>query len=295
MASDIFRNIIEQKIDVFAGTFGDGATNIFTKDNKLIHPLEYGMYKERCAKELLSFVTDKNVGISDGFLITANNNVSTQCDVVMYRNDILPLIDNGITNFYPIEIVKGIGEIKSTLDKSSFSNALVKLAKNKMLFEERKGKPITPIKSFEEENEIFSFLICNKLSFNIEDIDFDEIYKDIPDLKYRHNVILSLQDGLITYSLNFSNLPKNQKKYAIKGGIDVNTEPVLWDWPHHTECGERYKCDIEFIGVDSNDKYYHIINFLITIKALLRNVYEYNFDLVEYLIPYTTTIFKEEK
>ena len=44
MASDIFRSIVEQKIDVFASTFGDDANRLFKRDEKLIHPLEYGMY-----------------------------------------------------------------------------------------------------------------------------------------------------------------------------------------------------------------------------------------------------------
>ena len=43
MASDILKKIIEQKIDIFAGTFGEDASNIFTRDKKLFHPLEYGL------------------------------------------------------------------------------------------------------------------------------------------------------------------------------------------------------------------------------------------------------------
>ena len=293
MASDIFRNIIEQKIDIFANSFEDGASNIFTKDDKIFHPLEYGMYKERCAKELLSFIANKKISISDGFLITAHNNISTQCDIIMYENDTLPLIDNGIANFYPIEIVKGIGEIKSTLDKSSFANALVKLAKNKMLFSERKGYITSKERENEEDNEIFSFLICNKLSFDVSQIDFDEIYKDIPDLKYRHNAILSLQDGLITYRLDFSKLPPKQTEFMKLKGVNINCAPVLWNFSHHTAQGERYKCEVKFQQIDMKNKYNHITTFLIIIKALLRDVYSYEFDLVEYLIAKLPPVFEK--
>ena len=66
------------------------------------------------------------------------NSVSTQCDIVMYDKDTIPLIDNGIAHFYPVEIVKGIGEVKSTLNKVEFTKALVKLARNKLLYQERK-------------------------------------------------------------------------------------------------------------------------------------------------------------
>lgn len=162
-----------------------------------------------------------------------------------------------------------------------------------MLFEKRKGRPISPLRQFKEEDEIFSFLICNKLNFDVEEIDFEEIYKNIPHLKYRHNVILSLQDGLITYKLTFSNLPLKQKQaFLIKGG-EINTNPVIWNFPHHSELKECYKCDIQFQKIDSKDKYDHIKSFLMIIKSLLRDIYEYEFDLVEYLEPDTVKIFKK--
>ena len=292
MASDILRKIMEQKIDAFASTFGEDASNIFTRDSKLFHPLEYGMYKERCAKELLSFVSSKGVGISDGFLITSKNNVSTQCDIVMYDKDVIPLIDNGIAHFYPIEIVKGIGEIKSTLNKVEFSNALLKLARNKSLYQERKGMLKSKERRFGENNEIFSFLICNKLSFDITKIDFNELYKDVPNVRYRHNVVLSLQDGVLTYTLDFSNLPAKQKAHFINIGGDIKANPVTWNYPHHTESNELYRCGNNFMKINHNDKYKHIIYFLITIKALLKDGYEYDFDFVEYLTNDKVKIFK---
>ena len=283
MASDILKKIIEQKIDIFAGTFGEDASNIFTRDKKLFHPLEYGMYKERCIKELLSFVSSKSVGISDGFLITSKNSVSTQCDIVMYDKDTIPLIDNGIAHFYPVEIVKGIGEVKSTLNKVEFTKALVKLARNKLLYQERKGRLKSEERRFSENSEIFSFLVCNKLSFDITKIDFDEVYNEISDVKCRHNVVLSLQDGILTYTLNFSELPTKQKEHFINMGGDIKANPVIWNYPHHTEEDEFYKCCNNFIKINYDDKYKHIIHFLIIIKAHLEEGYEYDFDFVEYL------------
>ena len=105
MASDIMRNIIEQKVDVFASLFGNDANKLFKRENKLIHPLEYGMYRERCAKELLELVCNRNIAISDGFLISSENNVSTQCDIIMYQKNTMPVIDNGITNFSQLRLL----------------------------------------------------------------------------------------------------------------------------------------------------------------------------------------------
>lgn len=43
------------------------------------------------------------------------------------------------------------------------------------------------------------------------------------------------------------------------------------------------KCCNNFIKINYDDKYKHIIHFLIIIKALLEEGYEYDFDFVEYL------------
>ena len=184
-----------------------------------------------------------------------------------------------------MEIVKGIGEIKSTLTKEKFIEALVKLAKNKKMFIERKG----PIKDngqgapiFEEHKEIFSFLICNKLAFDISKIDFNEIYKEIPDIQYRHNMILSLQDGLFCYELDYSKLPPKQRKAHVSiGGKDVG--PTMWYYPHRTVLGECYICPSHFQEIDSEDEYEHVMKFLINVRMLLASNCEYVLDFIPYL------------
>lgn len=283
MASDIFRKIVEQKIDIFASTIGDDATSIFTKDNKLFHALEYGMYKERAARELLSCTTNKHVGISDGFIITTNNTVSTQCDIIMYQNDTLPIIDNGIANFYPIEIVKGIGEVKSKLNITQFKKALLKMAKNKKMFLDRKGTSNTKEPKSKEFDEIYSFLICNKFDFDISTVNFDDIYADEPDLKVRHNMILSLEDGFCIYGMNPNHfLPKQKERYIEnRGRLDIN--PIEWPYPHHTEDDETYKCITGFVPLDENDKYAHVIKFLINMRVLVGHQREYDLDILQYL------------
>lgn len=281
MASDIFRNIVEQKINIFVSTFGEDANHLFKIDNKLIHPLEYGMYKERCAIELLELICDRSIAISDGFIISADNNVSTQCDIIMYRSDTMPIIDNGISKFFPVEIVKCIGEIKSTLDKDAFCQALVKMAQNKMMFLQRRGaqKPLAPLK---ERDEIISFLICNKLNFNIKELDFDEIYKEIPDIRFRHNMILSLQDGLLIYEFDATNAPELLKKCFAETVEEV--EPVMWFFPHSSvDDIALYKCNTLIIKPDKKDIYHHIIHFLNGLKNAMFLQREYKMDIGNYL------------
>ena len=280
MASDIFRNIIEQKIDVFASTFGNDANKLFKKDSKLIHPLEYGMYRERCAKELLSFICDRSMAISDGFMISSENHVSTQCDIIMYQRDTMPIIDNGITNFFPVEIVGCIGEVKSTLKMGDFQNALIKMANNKKMFLERKGGQ-APQMAFKEKDEIISFLICNNLGFDINEVDFDNIYREIEDVRFRHNMILSLQDGLLLYKFDAEKAPKIMKETFCKA---FEENQVAWYFPHSTVGDQVYKCESLVVEVDTEDVYNHIIHFLNGLKNAMFGQREYKIDIGSYLM-----------
>lgn len=281
MASDIFRNIVEQRINIFVSTFGKDVNKLFKIDNRLIHPLEYGMYKERCVKELLEFICDRSTAISDGFIISADNNVSTQCDIIMYQSDIMPVIDNGISKFFPVEIVKCIGEVKSILDKAAFCEALVKMAQNKKMFLQRRGAN-TSFVPLREKDEIISFLICNKLNFNIEKLDFDKIYKEIPDIRFRHNMILSLQDGLFIYEFDAANAPELLKKSFTE--VVKEVQPIMWYFPHISVTNyPLYKCKSKMIKPDEKDVYHHIIHFLNGLQNAMFKQSEYKMDIGNYL------------
>lgn len=292
MASDVFRNIVEQKINIFVSTFGENANDLFKIDKKLIHPLEYGMYRERCAKELLKLICDKNIEVSDGFIISSNNNVSTQCDIILYQRDTMSIIDNGISNFFPVEIVKCIGEIKSTLDKKRFSEALVKMARNKEMFLQRQGAQDSSV-SLKEKDEIVSFLICNKLSFDIDNIDFDEIYKEIPNIRFRHNMILSLQDGLLLYEFDADKAPEIIKKCFTETVVKV--EPIVWFFSHSSVGNDVCKCVPLVIKPDKDDVYKHIIHFLNGLKNAMFLQREYVLDIGNYLTNNAIELRSEQK
>lgn len=47
-------------------------------------------------------------------------------------------------------------------------------------------------------DQIFTVLICEKLDFNLQLINFEEIYKDIPRTMW-HNLVYSIDDGVFGY------------------------------------------------------------------------------------------------
>lgn len=73
----------------------------------------------------------KSYDIGDWFIITSKDTVSTQCDIVIYDNNTIPLIQDNSVKFFPVETVVGIGEIKSSLNKTQFKETLQKWQKTK--------------------------------------------------------------------------------------------------------------------------------------------------------------------
>ena len=285
MGSKHFRKLIEQQIDMFVNTFSQTSNSLFKNEqNKLIHPGEYGMYKEACFRNLLQSILDKDYSVSDGFIITACDNISTQCDVIVNRSLSRPLTGDGIGKFYPVEDVFAIGEIKSNLSKAKLKSALRKLAKIKMLGDDRKNNKTTS--RFINNYSIPSFLVCNKLDFDIKTIDFDEIYDGI-ERKYWHNTILCLEDGVILYQLELNKLDSKTKAHY--NANDFNTTSGICDWQYSQhifqfdEMVENYDCPSKIIVADKNDKYNHIIFFLISLVQAIEESVKYSFDSIIYL------------
>ncbi|MDO9325470.1 MAG: hypothetical protein Q7T80_10995 [Methanoregula sp.] len=207
---DIFEKLLIQKINVFITEFKELSNDVFYDKDKqeLIHPGEYGIFREKISKEFLKCFTPSKYDFGTGFVINTHNEISTQCDVIIYDPQNTPLIqDNALQTFYPVETIVSIGEIKSKLSKTKFIEALRKLAKIKEMREKIKNPAILfsdPSRVYNPKNyhydQIFTFLICEKLDFDYKKIvdEFDSIYEGIA-LTNRHNLILSIEDGLICY------------------------------------------------------------------------------------------------
>jgi len=290
MGNKKFITMLERQIDLFVGTFQDDADDFFKDDHKgkLIHPGEYGMYRERCFKALLQNVLSREEKVSDGFIITSvNDTISTQCDVLVRNANSVPLTDNGIVNFFPVEDVYAIIEVKSNLSKADFEKSLLKLAKNKMLSNHRRCVEKLNDSDFMDIYFIPSFLVCNKLEFDIKTIDFEKIYGNI-DRGFWHNAILSINDGALGYALYYSELPVETKQYYEKGKFDV----INGACAHHNplrlfikENGEveRYFCRDNWVKKKESDKYQHIIFFLCALKQAVEKMIRYRFDGLVYL------------
>ena len=152
MANWIYKKLMEEQIRRLVNSF-DISEGIFKcDDNSLIHPGEFGTYRETICREFLSFFIPRSLGISTGFVISPDNEVSTQCDIIIFDENHTPLIQEGDKQrFFPIESVVAVGEIKSTVTKKELTSALVKLSKIKEMRQELTNVKI--IKSHGRRNQ----------------------------------------------------------------------------------------------------------------------------------------------
>jgi hypothetical protein len=197
MSSDIYKAIFDRKLKSFVDAFSEDGERIFKGGGKLIHPAEFGRYRENATKDLLSLVLKRDCAVSDGFLINSEGAVSTQCDIIIHNAEMQPIIADDIAKMFPVEEVRAFGEIKSKLSKDEFVKALQKMAQNKKMFDIISGAKGR--QGF--MGHAYSFLACNELDFDINKLNFDDVYVDF-ERKYWHNAILSVKNGAFCYRMS---------------------------------------------------------------------------------------------
>lgn len=288
MANKIFQTIVNRKIENFILSFIEDAASIYYNDNegRIFHPGEYGMYRERTLKTLLELFVPKDLKIGDGFIITSNDKRSTQCDIVIYDASDLPFLTNGISQYFPIESVLAIGEVKSVLTKSQLKEALIKLARNKQL-QEHRGELIKKCSDNRrlEHDQTITFLVCSKLKGEISELDFDEIYEGI-DRKYWHNCILFVEQGLVFYLATVKDMPSILSSNISDPKGLINRESSFFcEYPFLTSflsTSESYFPQPFYRGISPTKNTLHITHFLdIIIKTLTDRTY-YAPDFLDY-------------
>lgn len=211
MSNDIFDALLREKADVFKAAFSTVSTEVFYDPTarRLRHAGEYGMFREAIVKDFLKFVVPRGLDMSTGFVITSMNDISTQCDIVVFDSRMTPLYQEGDRQrFFPVESVFCVGEVKSTLSRSQLAESLNKLAATKALSERITHPTIlrkSPPGPFDPVNHSFdlvpTILICQKLGFDLTGIEtqIDGLYDASIEHRHKHNLILSVEDGLLSY------------------------------------------------------------------------------------------------
>ena len=294
MASKVFQQIFERHIAQFVGLYSEDSTSIFRDEkSRLIHPGEYGKYREESCKELLRMILGKEVSISDGFVITSGDKISTQCDIIVYNSKVSPFIADGIAKMFPAEEVRMIAEIKSTLSRQGFIDALRKMAENKkMIIDGRSGDGICPHgRTSKMYDTVISFLICNKLDFAFDKLMYDEVYSGI-DRVYWHNSILSVEDATLSYALKFSDFSHEIQEEFRKNRINLDSV-VSWQYPIYAYKNKFWPMVQNHVHICEENKYAHIKRFFVDLAICSKDVWLYSYDPVTYLGMETKSMYME--
>ncbi|WP_124604995.1 DUF6602 domain-containing protein [Burkholderia sp. Bp9142] len=210
MANKIFDALFREQVDVFRAAFSATSTEIFydSSNERLFHAGEYGIYRESIVRDFLKFIIPQSLDLSTGFILSTMDDVSTQCDIIGFDSRLTPLYQEGDRQrFFPLESVYCVGEVKSTLSRTALRQALNKLAATKRLGERISdpgvARPDQPqFNPTDDARQLFSsFLICQKLDFNTNNLEneIDGLYDSDVSHRHKHNLIISIEDGLLTY------------------------------------------------------------------------------------------------
>ena len=225
----MLQEILQSKVEHFVFDFTNYSKTMFLdNEGNLIHPGEFGTYREKICIDLLRSVVPMRLDFGTGFIVDSLGNVSHQCDIIIYDAQNTPLIENNDKQrFFPVETVVGVGEIKSELSKSKLIEALRKLSNVKMMRKniEKSRSMIYEANNRQREyqpdlnprDQLFTFLICDSFIFKDDGLvnEFGEIYEGIDD-KLKHNIILSVKDGTFMYCDN-----NNKAIYFPNFGNDI--------------------------------------------------------------------------
>ena len=255
--------------------------------NRLLHPGEYGIYKELLVNKLFTFALPKKISYGTGFIINSRGDITSQCDLVLYDERNAPFLENDKTNrFFPQEVVYGIGEIKSKLTKKQLLESLIKLSNCKKIrqpFYNADGTEVNPEKS--PYQNIFTFLICDEVTDWNENIALEikqEYIKNGIDIPYWFNIILSLKNGVIAYHVQRAvQLLESRgifldESFHKNEGIHTIAVPCF---------GERSNVfvPLDFYTLVQNSDIIYVKEFLILVNELLVHLQSYYPDPMYYL------------
>ena len=128
MPNSRFNTMISQHCANFRSLFIDVSQRLFEKEEdetRLFHPGEFGTHRELVSSTFLRPFTPDRFDIADGFILGPGNSDPAQCDILVIERDLAPFCQyRELGQFYPIEAIGAVGEVKSQLSESQFIKVL---------------------------------------------------------------------------------------------------------------------------------------------------------------------------
>ena len=271
MSSTVFQELALEKVEALISAY-ETSKRVFwnTKKKKLIHAGEYGEFREKAVIDLLRLFIPQHLSITEGFIITALGDVSTQCDIIVYDPKSCPrLVDSSYQKFIPVESVVAVGEVKSTISTpKEMREILNKLAYTKSLKDKvatdvyHEPKNIGKYKRGHLLGSIFTFVLAKSVpTMPTEGFQYSKKVKQC----HKHNVILSIDNGAGCYN-------------------NDNDDDFVYHYPYTNKEGVPHLCPQHWFNAKTDEII--PIHFKILLTALsfhCSNSFLFEFDSVLYM------------
>lgn len=158
-----------------------------------IHAGENGKNKESLIVNFLQAYLPKRYSIGTGFVFDADKSLSNQNDIIIYDSFWSGILfPENVSQFFPIESIYGVIEVKSHLNINELKNTIQKASKvKKMTF-----KGVSRSDSYGIEEPLFSIFAYDSIDLKKLKQNLENLYKDTP-LKERIDFIVVLNKGLL--------------------------------------------------------------------------------------------------
>ncbi|EPE2694730.1 DUF6602 domain-containing protein [Vibrio alginolyticus] len=263
MANKIIRNLLVRNFTEFEFAFQQADMLYANEDGKLFHKLEFGEYRERVLVRLLKSILPARFDIGSGFVVNDEGKVSTQCDLIIYDKNEMPILESDYgQRFFPVEAVVGVGEVKSKITcVSDLNKYLEKLSSVACLKNEiyeavkvndlsHKFSPVNP------KDGIFTFIVCAEFAFNLS---IDKIV-ETHALMNRVNCVLSVKDGILC------------RKSPEGGSYPFSVHPEFNGIPLH------------YLRANNDELKSHFQTFTSLIRLMAEATHVYKVDITKYLV-----------
>jgi len=117
------------------------------------HPGEKGRLNESHLVRTMRRYLPEKFGIGTGFIVSGGDAIkqSRQCDIIIYdRANNVPFYASDTWQIFPIEMVYGVVEVKTTLNKAEIKDAFEKC----VLLREMSGEDANPNKAYVRQNVV---------------------------------------------------------------------------------------------------------------------------------------------
>lgn len=238
-----------------------------------IHSGENGRNKEDLIVNFLRNYLPKRYSIGTGFIFDTLNNNSNQNDIIVYDSFwSTPLFPENVSQFYPIESIYGVIEVKSTLDSKELEETIMKAQKVKKM--RAKGISRDSLNSG-LKNPFYSIVAYDSIGLETIKNKLIEFNENIP-MSERIDLILVLGKGIFYTGAYFEIVKYGQENSPFRESLGESGMELI-----------KKKYINQIAGLELNDNallvwYMYLMTYLSFSKDKVSNWIEYIDESVPY-------------